>query len=102
MATTMFHNIIHKEVEVYIDDMMFKSETKEGHLAALKKFLKRVEKYCFKLNPKKCVFRVTSCKMLGYIISQNGIEVDLDKAKEIRKMSMPKTKKEIRGFLVKL
>ena len=43
MAIAMFHDMIHKEVEVYVDDMKVKSKTREGHPAALKKFLKRVE-----------------------------------------------------------
>ena len=43
----------------------------------------RVDKYNLRLNPKKCVFSVTSGKMLGYIVSQRGIEVDSDKVKEI-------------------
>ena len=59
MATTLFHDLMHKEVEVYVDDMMIKSETREGHLLALEKFLHRVDKYNLRLNPKKCVFRVT-------------------------------------------
>ena len=80
----MFHDMIHKEIEVYIDDMIVKSKTREGHPTALEKFLKRVEKHSLRLNPKKCIFRVTSGKMLGYIVSQNRIEMDLDKAKVIR------------------
>ena len=102
MATAMFHDMIHKEVEVYVDDMMVKSKTREEHPAALEKFLQRVEKYSLRLNPKKCVFGVTSGKMLGYTVSQKGIEVDPDKAKAIREMPIPKTEKEIRGFLGKL
>ena len=102
MVTIIFHDIMYKEVEVYVDDMMVKPKTKEGHPAALEKFLIKVKKYILRLNPKKCVFEVTSGKMLGYIISQNGIEVDPDKAKAIRKMPVPKTEKEIRGFLGKL
>ena len=35
MATAMFHDMIHKEVEVYVDDMMVKSKTREGHPTAL-------------------------------------------------------------------
>ena len=81
---------------------MVKLETRERHPAALKKFLRRVKKYSLRLNPKKCVFRVTSGKMLGYIVSQKGIKVDLDKAKAIRKMPVPKIEKEIIGFLGKL
>ena len=102
MAIAIFHNMIHKEVEVYVDDMMVKSKAKEGHPAALEKFLIRVEKYILRLNLKKCIFRVTFGKILGYIISQNGIEVDPDKAKAIRKMPVPKIKKEIKEFLWKL
>ena len=44
-ATALFHDMMHKEVEVYVDDMMVKSETREGHFEALDKFLKRLKKY---------------------------------------------------------
>ena len=76
--------MIHKEVEVYVDDMMFKLESREVHPAALKKFLRRVEKYSLSLNLNKCIFGVTSDKILGYIVSQNGIRVDPYKEKVIR------------------
>ena len=102
MATTMFYDMIHKEVEIYIDDMIVKSKTREEHPIALEKFMQRVDKYDMRLNPKKCVFGVTSRKMLGYIVSQRGIEVDSNKAKAICEMPTPKTEKEIRGFLEKL
>ena len=102
MSIAMFHDMIHKEVEVYVDDMMVKSETREGHPVALEKFLIRVKKYSLRLNPKKCVFGVTSGKMLGYIVSQKGIEVDPNKAKAIREMQELKIEKNIRGFLGKL
>ena len=38
----LFHDMMHKEVEVYVDDMMVKSETREGHFKALHKFLARL------------------------------------------------------------
>ena len=98
MAITLLHDMIHKEIEVYVDDIMVKSVTKEGHFEALDKLLTRAERYNLILNPKKCIFGVTSGKLLGHIISQKGIEVDPDKFKAIRKMSAPRTKKEVRGF----
>ena len=94
-ATSLFHDMMHKEVEVYVDDMMVKSETREGHFEALDKFLARLEKYNLRLNPKKCVFGVTSGKLLGHIVSERGIEVDPDKIKPIQEMPM-------RGFIGKL
>ena len=85
-ATALFHDMMHKEVEVYVDDIMVKLETREGHFKALDKFLARLEKYNLRLNPKKCVFGVTSGKLLGYIVNERGIEVDPDKIKAIQEM----------------
>ena len=85
VATALFHDMMNKEVEVYVDDMMVKSEIREGHFEALDKFLARLEKYNLRLNPRKCVFGVTSWKLLGHIVSKRGIEVDLDKIKDIKR-----------------
>ena len=39
---------------------------------------------------------------LGFIVSQKGIEVDLDKVKSIIEMPEPHTEKQVRGFLGRL
>ena len=39
MDTIMFHDMIHKKVEVYVDNMIVKSKTREEHPAALEKFI---------------------------------------------------------------
>ena len=57
-----------------------------------------MEEYKVRLNPKKCVFSVQSRKLLGYIVSMRGIEVDLAKVKEILEMEAPKTLKQLRGL----
>ena len=43
VATTLLHDLIHKEVEVYIDDMIVKSKNREGHIPALQKFFERIQ-----------------------------------------------------------
>ena len=68
-ATTLLHELIHKEVQVYVDDMIVKSKDREGHMQALWKFFERIWFYKLWLNPKKCTFGVTSRKLLGFIIS---------------------------------
>ena len=100
--TALFHDMIHKEIEVYVDDMMVKSKTREGHFEALDKLLARLEKYNLRLNPKKCIFGVTSRKLLGHIVSERGIEVDPDNIKAIQEMSGRKIEKDVRGFIGKL
>ena len=94
--------MMHKEVEVYVEDMMVKSEIREWHFEALDKFLARLEKYNLRLNPKKCVFWVTSGKLLGHIVSERGIEIDPDKIKVIQEMPVPKIEKDVQGFIGKL
>ena len=69
MATALLHDMIHKEIEVYVGNMMVKSPTREEHFEALDKFLARAKRYNLILNPKKCVFRVTSGKLLRHIVS---------------------------------
>ena len=68
-ATTLLHDMIHKEVEVYVDDMIVKAKDREGHTPALRKFFERIKHYKLRLNPKKCTFGVTSGKLLGFIVS---------------------------------
>src|ERR1044072_3996257 len=97
--TTLFHDMMHKEIEVYVDDMIVKSDTEEEHIVHLRKLFERLRKYKLRLNPNKCTFGVRSGKLLGFIVSQRGIEVDPDKVKAIQEMPAPRTEKEIRGFL---
>ena len=66
-----------------MDNMIAKSKEPEDHLISLKKLFDRLRKYKLRFNPSKCVFGVSSVKLLGYIVSQRGIEVDPRKAKAI-------------------
>ena len=94
VATTLFHDMMHKDVEVYVDDMIMKSQGKVDHLAALERFFERIRKFRLRLNPKKCTFGVTFGKLLGHMVSERGIEVDPDKIKAILDTLVPRTKKE--------
>lgn len=90
---TLFHDMINKDIEVYVDDMIAKSQTEEEHLVHLQKLFVRLRKFRLRLNPNKCTFGVRSRKLLGFIVSQREIEVDPDKVKAIQSMPAPRTKK---------
>ena len=94
--------MMHKDVEVYVDDMIVKSRDRADHLAALQRFFERIKWFKMRLNPKKCTFGVTSWKLLGHIVSERGIEVDLEKIRAILDMLTPRIEREIRGFLGRL
>ena len=58
--------------------------------------------YKLRLNPNKCTFRVRSGNLLGFIISDKGIQVDPAKVKAIQEMPVPRTEKDVRVFLGRL
>ena len=72
-ATTLFHDMMHRDVEVFVDDMIMKSQDRADHLATLHIFFERIRQLRLRLNPKKCTFGVTSRKLLGYIVCERGI-----------------------------
>ena len=92
---TILHDMIHQEIEVYVDDMIAKTKKDEEHTNTLRKLFERLRKYELKLNPAKCTFGVKSKKLLGFVVSDRGIEVDPDKVKAIQEMLTSKTEKEL-------
>ncbi|XP_060210683.1 uncharacterized protein LOC132637640 [Lycium barbarum] len=73
--TTLFHDMIHKEIEVYVDDVIIKSRRSSEHFPDLRKFFERLQRYNLKLNPAKCTFGVPAGKLLGFIVSRKGEDI---------------------------
>ena len=79
MAIALLRNMTHIEVEVYVNDMIVKSRDREGHIINLRNFFKRIKEYKLRLNPQKCTIGVTAKKLLGFLVSDRGIDVDPSK-----------------------
>ena len=99
---TPFRNMMHKEREVYVDDMIAKSQGEDDHVVHLRKLFDCLRKFQLKLNPAKCTFRVTFRKLLGFVVSKKGIEIDLDKVQAIQDLPPLRTQKEVRSFMGRL
>ena len=56
----LFHDMMHREVEVYVDDILAKSKIKEDHVQILRKLFERLRKYQLKLSLAK------DGKIIGY------------------------------------
>jgi hypothetical protein len=95
LMNKMFQDQIGRNVEVYVDDMLVKSEEEDGHLDDLAETFRTLRKYQMKLNPSKCAFGVYSGKFLGFMVSQRGIEANPDKIKAILEMQPPTTTKKV-------
>jgi hypothetical protein len=82
--------------------MIAKSRTPEDHLVNLLKLFQCLGKYRLRLNPNKSVFSITSGKLLGFIVSERGIEIDPTKVQAIQSIPTPKIEKEIWSFLERI
>ena len=100
--TMIFHDMMHKEIEDYVDDIVVKSKVKENHFCDLKRVFERCCLYNLCMNPLKCTFGVPAGKFLGFLVHQRGIDVDPSKAQAIATMKPPTTVKELKSFLGKL
>ena len=75
--------MIHKKMEVYVDDIIIKSKKAENHWVDLQKFFDRLKKYNLKLNPLKCVSGDSTGKLLAFIVSKKRKEINSEKIKII-------------------
>ncbi|KAK1604335.1 hypothetical protein QYE76_028008 [Lolium multiflorum] len=98
----IFHDLIGKLVEIYIDDVVVKSVSMEGHLDDLRRVLERTRKFGLRMNPKKCAFGVTAGQFLGFLVHERGIEIGLKSQEAVRTMQPPTTKKELQCLIGKI
>ncbi|GJZ35973.1 reverse transcriptase domain-containing protein [Tanacetum coccineum] len=95
----IFHDMIEKTMEVFMDDFSVFGNSFGTCLSHLDKMLKRCEDTNLCLNWEKSHFMVKEGIVLGHKISKNGIEVDKAKVDVIAKLPHPTTVKGIRSFL---
>ena len=94
----MFTHQIGRNVQVYVDDMLVKSLCENDHLNDLQKTFNTLRLYNMKLNPSKCMFGVTAGKFLGFMASQRGIEVNLEKVRTILELEPPRMVKVVQSL----
>ena len=93
MMTKMFE--MGKNIEVYIDGMVVKSKIVSEHIGDLTNIFKILRGHKLRLNASKCSFGVGSGKFLGYMVTHQGIKVNLDQVKAINSLQPPRNPKEV-------
>ena len=86
MMIRMFESQLGKNNEIYIDDMTVKSKIVSEHLGDLRTIFEILKKYKLWLNASKCSFGMGSGKLLGYMVTHRGIEVNPDQIKAINNL----------------
>ncbi|GJR20404.1 reverse transcriptase domain-containing protein [Tanacetum coccineum] len=95
----IFHDMIEKTMEVFMDDFLIFGDSFDSCLSNLEKMLKRCEDTNLVLNWEKCHFMCKEGIVLGHKISKSGIEVNRAKVDVIAKLPHPTTVKGVRSFL---
>lgn len=81
-----FHDYINKFMVVYQDDLTAYSKKAEDHCRHLEKIFIKALEYGVYLNPKKCTFEVIEGRLLGHIVSKDGVKIDLERLATIDKV----------------
>ena len=66
--TAIFHDMVHQELEDYVNDIVVKSRRREEHFHVLRKVFERCRAFKLRMNPLKCAFGVSSGKFLGFLV----------------------------------
>ena len=95
MIQTCLEKQIGKIVKAYVDDVVIKTRHVESLIDDLRLTFDNLRTYDIKLNPEKCVFGVPAGKLLGFIISNRGIEANPAKIRALSQLGLPTDLKQI-------
>jgi hypothetical protein len=97
-----FKVLLGKMIVFYFDDLTIFSKERSSHFDHLRQVLLRCRKFGISLNPKKTIFGVMEEKLLGHIVSREGVKVDPERVVAIKNMPLPTNKKEMKSFFGKI
>ena len=83
MIQTCMEKQIGKIVEAYVNDVVIKTKHVESSVDDLRLTFDNLRTYDIKLNPEKCVFGVPAGKLLGFLVSNRGIEANPTKIRAL-------------------
>lgn len=94
-----FKNHLRDFLEIFMDDLCVHSLLREDHILHLEKIFEKCRIYRICLNPEKCKFMVCQGKILGHIVSKNGISTDMDKIQVIVTLPQPINARGVQCFM---
>ena len=72
-----------RNAEAYVNDIVVKTREARTLVGDLEETFANLRKVSLLLNPEKCMFDVSSSKLLSFLVSQRGIEANPEKIKAI-------------------
>ena len=97
-----FIDLIGKIVAIYQDDLIVFSKERDDHVKHLKKVFDRCRKFGISLNPKVSTFGIDEGKLLGHIVSKEGIRIDPERVHAINTITAPHNVASLQSFFGKI
>jgi hypothetical protein len=79
-----------KFVVIYLDDITVFSRSDKEHFYHLRKVFLKCRRFVLSLNPKKYLFSMQEGKLLGHIVSTEGVRIDSSRVEAIQTLSLPR------------
>ncbi|RDX68077.1 hypothetical protein CR513_52972, partial [Mucuna pruriens] len=98
----VFKEVIGRDIELYVDDMVAKSKSGRSHCEALRRVFRILRRHQLRLNPEKCSFGVQAGRFLGYMLTERGIEANPEKCRVVINMRSPQNVKEVQQLMGKV
>ncbi|KAK9112016.1 hypothetical protein Scep_019535 [Stephania cephalantha] len=98
-VNNIFREFLRRYVLMFFDDILIYSESWPAHITHLTVILETLRRHQLFVKLSKCEFGTPSIAYLGHIISDMGVSVDPSKIEVIKAWALPKTVKQLRGFL---
>ncbi|GKE31332.1 reverse transcriptase domain-containing protein [Tanacetum coccineum] len=98
----MLEGHIGRNLDEYVDDMVIKSKIEQDLIKDIEETLLTLKKVNMNLNPKKCSFGMKEGKLLGYIVTSEGIRANPEKTKAIMSIHSPSNLKQMQSLSGKL
>ncbi|GAU39748.1 hypothetical protein TSUD_219910 [Trifolium subterraneum] len=99
MMNKVFRGEIGDMLEVYMDDMIVKSNEEVDHTIHLQKVFEQARKVNMRFNPEKCTFGIRARKFLGFYLTERGIKANPDKCRAFTEFLTPSDKKSIQTLI---
>jgi hypothetical protein len=99
LMNSIFKPFLRKFVLVFFDDILIYNKSWEDHVRHIDMVIHLLKEQQIYAKPSKCFFGVKKVEYLGRIVSHECVKVDPNKIKTMMDWPIPKTLKNLRGFL---
>ena len=99
LATEVLQGMVHKDIELYIDDILLYAHTEDQFITSLRQLLQRLKGRGIVLSPTKCSFGMEEVEILGHTINSKGCHFSREKLSGVLEFKLPETGSHLHSFL---